>query len=89
MNAIDRLVGLLTKLPGIGKKTAGRLAYFILDADPSYAGSWRRNCRACTIISGAVPYVAVLPNRTPAQSARIPEETRVYSVWWNGPRMCG
>jgi len=37
MNAIDRLVGLLTKLPGIGKKTAGRLAYYILDADPSYA----------------------------------------------------
>ncbi|MFQ3546771.1 MAG: recombination mediator RecR [Termitinemataceae bacterium] len=37
MNAIDRLVRLLSKLPGIGKKTASRLAYFILDADPSYA----------------------------------------------------
>ena len=38
MNAIDRLTALLTKLPGIGKKSAGRMAYYILDADPSYAG---------------------------------------------------
>lgn len=37
MNAIDRLVAMLTKLPGIGKKSAGRMAYHILDADPSYA----------------------------------------------------
>lgn len=37
MNAIDRLVTLLAKLPGIGKKSAGRMAYHILDADPVYA----------------------------------------------------
>jgi recombination protein RecR len=37
MNAIDRLVNLLTKLPGVGKKSAGRMAYHILDADPGYA----------------------------------------------------
>jgi recombination protein RecR len=36
-NAIDRLVNLLSKLPGIGKKSAGRLAYHILDRDPGYA----------------------------------------------------
>jgi recombination protein RecR len=36
-NAIDRLVALLSRLPGIGKKSAARLAYYILDADPSYA----------------------------------------------------
>jgi recombination protein RecR len=36
-NALDRLTGLLSKLPGIGKKTAGRLAYYMLDTDPSYA----------------------------------------------------
>jgi recombination protein RecR len=36
-NALDRLTGLLSKLPGIGKKTAGRLAYHILDTDSSYA----------------------------------------------------
>jgi recombination protein RecR len=39
LNAIDRLIALLSKLPGIGKKSASRLAYHILDADTSYARS--------------------------------------------------
>jgi recombination protein RecR len=38
-NALDRLTNLFSKLPGIGKKTAGRLAYHILDTDPTYAGA--------------------------------------------------
>ena len=37
MNAIDRLTSLFSRLPGLGKKSAGRLVYHILDADPSYA----------------------------------------------------
>ncbi|MDR2103606.1 MAG: toprim domain-containing protein, partial [Treponema sp.] len=37
LNTLDRLVALLAKLPGIGKKSAGRLAYHILDGDPAYA----------------------------------------------------
>jgi recombination protein RecR len=37
VNAIDRLVALLSRLPGLGKKSAGRLAYFILDADAGFA----------------------------------------------------
>jgi recombination protein RecR len=37
LNAIDGLITLLSKLPGIGKKSASRLAYHILDAEPSYA----------------------------------------------------
>ncbi|MDR1863624.1 MAG: recombination mediator RecR [Treponema sp.] len=36
-NALERLTLLLSKLPGIGKKTAGRLAYYLLDTDQSYA----------------------------------------------------
>ena len=36
-NAIDRLIALLTKLPGVGKKSAGRMAYYILDAGISYS----------------------------------------------------
>jgi recombination protein RecR len=39
LDAIERLVTLLAKLPGIGKKTAGRLAYSILDGDRAYAGA--------------------------------------------------
>jgi recombination protein RecR len=37
MNAIDNLTALLSRLPGIGKKSAGRLAYHILEAPRSYA----------------------------------------------------
>jgi len=38
-NALDRLVALFSRLPGIGKKSASRLVYHILDADPSFARS--------------------------------------------------
>jgi recombination protein RecR len=37
MNAIDNLVALLSRLPGIGKKSAQRLAYHVLEAPRSYA----------------------------------------------------
>ncbi|MDR1286578.1 MAG: recombination mediator RecR [Treponema sp.] len=39
MNALDRLTALFSRLPGIGKKTAGRLVYHILEGDPVYAGT--------------------------------------------------
>jgi recombination protein RecR len=36
-NAIDRLTSLFSRLPGLGKKSAGRLVYHILDTDSAYA----------------------------------------------------
>ena len=36
-NALDRLVALLAKLPGVGKKSASRMAYHILDGETAYA----------------------------------------------------
>jgi recombination protein RecR len=35
--AIDRLITLLSKLPGVGKKSASRMAYHILDGDCAFA----------------------------------------------------
>lgn len=35
--ALRRLIGELSRLPGIGEKTAGRLALFILDQDSGFA----------------------------------------------------
>ena len=35
--AIDRLVTLFSKLPGIGKKSAGRIVYSLLDSSPALA----------------------------------------------------
>ncbi|MDR1986235.1 MAG: recombination mediator RecR [Treponema sp.] len=37
MNVIDSLVILLSKLPGLGKKSARRMVYYLLDGDPQYA----------------------------------------------------
>ena len=37
MRALDELVGLLTRLPGIGKKSALRIAYYLLKADDSFS----------------------------------------------------
>jgi recombination protein RecR len=37
MDTLDRLAALFSKLPGIGKKTANRLTYYILDAGAAYA----------------------------------------------------
>jgi len=39
MNALDRLVTLFSKLPGIGKKSAGRIVYHILDSSPALAAA--------------------------------------------------
>ena len=36
MTTLDRLIGHLGKLPGIGRKSASRIAYYLLKADQSY-----------------------------------------------------
>jgi len=40
--ALSRLIELLAKLPGIGEKTAARLAFFILRGDETYASELAR-----------------------------------------------
>jgi recombination protein RecR len=39
LNALDRLITLFSKLPGIGKKSAGRITYHILDTNPVLAAN--------------------------------------------------
>jgi len=36
VNSLERLISALAKLPGLGRKSAARLAYHLLRADPSY-----------------------------------------------------
>ena len=65
LNALDRLVALFSRLPGIGKKSAGRLVYHILDTDPAYAGALAeelaglheaiKNCSRCGNYTEADP----------------------------------
>jgi recombination protein RecR len=37
LKTLDRLVTLLSTRPGVGKKSAGRMVYHILDTSPDYA----------------------------------------------------
>jgi recombination protein RecR len=59
LNALDRLITLLVKLPGIGKKSAGRMAFYILENDPKYAhiladelANLHRAIQRCSICGG-------------------------------------
>jgi len=58
-NALDRLITLFSKLPGIGKKSAGRIAYHILDSSPALAVNLAKELsglhqaiRRCTVCGG-------------------------------------
>jgi len=59
VNALDRLVALFSKLPGIGKKSAGRIVYHILDSNPALAVSLAKELsglhqaiRRCSVCGG-------------------------------------
>ena len=59
MNALDRLISLFSKLPGIGKKSASRIAYHILDSSPALAAALAKELsglhqliRRCSICGG-------------------------------------
>jgi len=43
MTTLDRLINQLARLPGIGKKSAGRIAYYLLKADPAYTEQLARD----------------------------------------------
>jgi len=58
-NALDRLITLFSKLPGIGKKSAGRIAYHILDSSPALAQTLAKELsglhqaiRRCSVCGG-------------------------------------
>jgi recombination protein RecR len=58
-NVLDRLTALFSKLPGIGKKSAGRIVYHLLDSSPALAQSLVKELsdlhqaiRRCSICGG-------------------------------------
>ncbi|MEX0893747.1 MAG: recombination mediator RecR [Gemmatimonadota bacterium] len=61
MNAIDDLVGQFSRLPGIGKKTALRLTYWLLKRSPEDV---RRLARALETVAERVHPCAVCGNLT-------------------------
>jgi len=45
VTVLERMIENLAKLPGLGKKSASRIAYFILRSDPNYVLSLSRDLR--------------------------------------------
>jgi recombination protein RecR len=45
VTVLERMIENLAKLPGLGKKSASRIAYFILRSDPNYVLSLARDLR--------------------------------------------
>ena len=68
MSAIDELTGELARLPGIGRKTAVRLAFHLLKAPPEDA---RRLARAIDAVRERVRACEVCGNLTEASPCAI------------------
>jgi len=56
MNALERLVASLSRLPGLGRKSASRIAYYLLRADEGFVqslaediGQLRQTIHACSV----------------------------------------
>ena len=84
--ALEKLVEQFARLPGIGRKTAQRLAFFVLSLPEEDAAAF------ADAIVGAKAAIHCCPARTSprgtacAPSARTPSGTRRSSAWWPIPR---
>jgi recombination protein RecR len=75
-SAISKLVGLLTRLPGIGRKTAERLAYYILKEDGAFGQSL---ARAIEEVKERIHFCSICGNLTeedPCSICRNPHRNR-------------
>lgn len=65
---LEDLVRLLARLPGVGKKSGARLAYFILDAPPKYAADL---AQAIVTVRDEIKPCPVCQNPSPQSPCRI------------------
>jgi recombination protein RecR len=56
LNALERLIGNLSRLPGLGRRSASRIAYFILRSDESFSrmlaedlSNLKKTIRSCSV----------------------------------------
>ncbi len=73
MSAIEELIGELTKLPGIGRKTATRLTYFLLKQP---ADAMHRLARALSTVADRVAPCSICGNLGEADPCAICEDPR-------------
>lgn len=72
-NAIAELVREFSRLPGIGRKTAERLAYFILKEDEQFG---RRLARAIIEVKEKIHFCSICGNLTDVDPCSICRDTR-------------
>jgi recombination protein RecR len=72
MKALDELVGLLTRLPGIGRKSALRVAYYLLKSDPSFSASLSEKIRE---LKGSITFCSVCGSYTEADPCPVCSST--------------
>jgi recombination protein RecR len=94
-NPLSRLIGELTKLPGIGRKTAERLAFFLLKEDEKLAHGiaealidMRRNMRFCRLCfnmtDGDLCEICANPRRNRALICVVEEPKDIWAIEKSG-----
>lgn len=94
-NGLDRVIQCFAEMPGIGKKTAQRLAYFVLSREDSFAVEFAealhelkrslRWCSRCYNISGAeLCDICARPGRRPNQICVVEDAVNVSNVERSG-----
>lgn len=94
-NPLSRLIGELTKLPGIGRKTAERLAFFLLKEDERLSRDiaealldMRRNMRFCAVCfnmtDGDLCEICANPRRNHALICVVEEPKDIWAIEKSG-----
>lgn len=94
-NPLSRLIGELTKLPGIGRKTAERLAFFLLKEDEKLARGiaealidMRQNMRFCRLCfnmtDGDLCEICANPRRNRALICVVEEPKDIWAIEKSG-----
>jgi len=94
-NPLSRLIGELTKLPGIGRKTAERLAFFLLKEDESLSRGiaealldMRRNMKFCSVCfnmtEGDLCEICANPRRNRALICVVEEPKDIWAIEKSG-----
>lgn len=86
MNALERLIGNLARLPGLGRKSASRIAYFLLRADEALVRALAedmsrlrqsiRNCSVCGTYTDVDPCGLCTDSQRDRSSICVVEEPR-------------
>jgi recombination protein RecR len=94
-NPLSKLIGELTKLPGIGRKTAERLAFFLLKEDEKLARDiaealldMRKNMRFCRLCfnmtDGELCEICANPRRNRALICVVEEPKDIWAIEKSG-----